>query len=68
VLFGVVVADGVFSSGFTLLHDTLIMAVLARSVDGPEAFGWLSVLSHEASMMLALTLAVSAAARRICFM
>jgi hypothetical protein len=39
-----------------------------RSVDGPEAFGWLSVLSHEASMMLALTQAVSAAARRICFM
>jgi hypothetical protein len=41
---------------------------VARSVDGPEAFGWLSVLSHEASMMLALTQAVSAAARRICFM
>jgi transcriptional regulator GlxA family with amidase domain len=51
MLFAIVVVDGIFSSGFTLLHDTLSVAELLRSQHHPEMTELEIVIAGEQPMI-----------------
>jgi transcriptional regulator GlxA family with amidase domain len=51
MLFAIVVVDGIFSSGFTLLHDTLSVAELLRSQHDPEIAELEIVIAGEQPMI-----------------